>query len=89
MSPRIKTKKRDEGDEESLEVNDKIDPFGENPGWDPSWVKAFKINFLGKVRKRSGNFYFVTKFLQIVNLVVFGIFNIVFWGVALSHYYAE
>ena len=27
--------------------------------------------------------------LQVLNLVVFGIFNIVFWGVALSHYNAE
>ena len=33
-------------------ASDKIDPFGENPGWDPMWVKAYKINFLGKVRMK-------------------------------------
>ena len=52
---------------------EKIDPFRENPGWSEDWVKAHKINYLGRV----------------VNLVVFGVFNIVFWGIALSHYYSE
>ena len=43
-------KSDDDNDEEDDVIpSDKIDPFGENPGWDPSWVKAFKINFLGKV----------------------------------------
>merc|ERR1712152_14791 len=71
INPRIRVQKAEEGQENA--PSDKIDPFGENPGWDPMWVKAYKINFLGKV----------------VNLVVFGIFNIVFWGVALSHYNAD
>jgi len=78
INPRIRvdrSKNEDVNDEEGQETvpSDKIDPFGENPGWDPMWVKAYKINFLGKV----------------LNLVVFGIFNIVFWGVALSHYNAD
>ena len=38
----------EEGEEDKRSI-DKIDPFGDNPGWDPSWVKAFKINYLGKV----------------------------------------
>ena len=46
-------RKSNDDDEENQEVgSDKIDPFGENPGWDPAWVKAFKINFLGKVKKQ-------------------------------------
>ena len=69
--------------------NDAIDPFGENPGWDPSWVKAYKINFLGKVYIKSSQNSSKRKLIQVLNLIVFGIFNIVFWGVALSHYYAE
>ena len=51
INPRIKVVKSDDDNDEEDDVipSDKIDPFGENPGWDPSWVKAFKINFLGKV----------------------------------------
>ena len=53
INPRIKVVKSedDEDEDEDIVPSDKIDPFGENPGWDPSWVKAFKINFLGKVNK--------------------------------------
>merc|ERR1712154_227549 len=70
MNPRIKIK-TSEGEEKQLQP---IDPFAEeNPGWDPLWVKAYKVNFMGKV----------------INVVVFLIFNIIFWGIALSHYYAE
>lgn len=72
INPKLRlVKDRDqEGEEESGE---KIDPFGENPGWDPDWVKAHKINYLGRV----------------INLVVFLLFNMIFWGIALSHYYAS
>jgi len=75
INPRIRVRKNKDDNEEDNQdiVSNDIDPFGENPGWDPDWVKAYKINFMGKV----------------INLVVFGVFNIVFWGVALSHYYAE
>ena len=38
-----------DGEDSGKVASDKIDPFGENPGWDPMWVKAYKINFLGKV----------------------------------------
>ena len=56
INPRIKVR-RAKGEEEVLDEDgnpvddpkDKIDPFGENPGWDPSWVKAYKINYIGKV----------------------------------------
>ena len=41
----------DDEEGQATVASDKIDPFGENPGWDPMWVKAYKINFLGKVVK--------------------------------------
>jgi len=72
INPRIRIQKH-EDEEEFAERTDKIDPFGENPGWDPAWVKAYKINFLGKV----------------VNIGVFLVFMITFWGVALGHYYGD
>merc|ERR1711902_395084 len=70
INPRIRVVKTED---DNAVPSDKIDPFGENPGWDPSWVKAYKINFLGKT----------------INLGVFGVFNIVFWGIALNHYYKD
>merc|ERR1712038_2105625 len=79
INPRIRVEKSEDngecldGEDSGKVASDKIDPFGENPGWDPMWVKAFKINFLGKT----------------INLAVFGVFNIVFWGIALNHYYKE
>ena len=50
-----RSKNEDVNDEEGQETvpSDKIDPFGENPGWDPMWVKAYKINFLGKVLRKA------------------------------------
>ena len=30
---------------------DKIDPWGDNPDWDAHWVKAHKINYLGRVSR--------------------------------------
>jgi len=70
INPRIKVKSSDGTDRPV----DKIDPFAEeNPGWDPNWVKAYKVNFMGKV----------------VNVVVFLVFNIIFWSIALSHYYSD
>ena len=71
INPRRKTIRKEEDD--NVTDAEKIDPFGDNPGWSEDWVKAHKINYLGRV----------------VNLVVFGVFNIVFWGIALSHYYSE
>ena len=38
---------------DSSHSSDKIDPWGENPDWDPSWVKAHKINYLGRVKSTS------------------------------------
>ena len=57
MNPRRRVKNKeqvedDEEDEESVKASkdpDKIDPWGENPEWDPHWVKAHKINYLGRV----------------------------------------
>ena len=37
---------KQDGDEKD---HDKIDVFGENPGWQSGWVKANKINFMGQV----------------------------------------
>jgi len=77
INPRIRRKKKadDAADNEADndEASDKIDLFGENPDWEPGWVKAYKINAAG----------------QIGNLVVFLLFNIVFWSIALSHFYRE
>ena len=41
----------DEDENETFEDPDKIDPFGENPGWSECWVKAHRINYLGRVKK--------------------------------------
>jgi len=48
---------------------DKIDLFGDNPQWEEGWVKAYRINALG----------------QILNIVIFLLFNVVFWTIALRH----
>merc|ERR1712012_941430 len=71
INPRRKTIRKE--DDDNVTDAEKIDPFGDNPGWSEDWVKAHKINYLGRV----------------VNLVVFGVFSIVFWGIALSHYYSD
>ena len=39
--------------EESGEDGGHIVVFGENPGWDKGWVKAYKINVTGQVRRRE------------------------------------
>ena len=42
----------DDEDEETVKASrdpDKIDPWGDNPEWDRHWVKAHKINYLGRV----------------------------------------
>ena len=46
----------DEDENETFEDPDKIDPFGENPGWSECWVKAHRINYLGRVKKLSSVF---------------------------------
>ena len=46
---RIIRKERNEDEEENDKDDDKIDPFGDNPTWDMNWVKAHKINYLGRV----------------------------------------
>ena len=40
---------------------DKIDPWGENPDWDPSWVKAHKINYLGRVKCETLSSKYITE----------------------------
>ena len=62
INPRKRIMKRDKPDNNGDDDNadgeggepshsaDKIDPWGENPDWDPSWVKAHKINYLGRVK---------------------------------------
>merc|ERR1719391_1424814 len=41
--------------------------------WDPGYIKAYWINYMG----------------QVLNIGIFLLFNIVFWTVALSHYYSS
>jgi len=77
INPKVQRKKNTDGDGEDDgegETNDdKIDLFGDNPCWDPGWVQAYRINTAG----------------QIGNLIVFFLFNVVFWSVSLSHFYKE
>merc|ERR550517_2118735 len=70
INPRLEPKQ--DGDEED-DPHAKLSFFGDNPGWDKGWVKAYRINVLG----------------QVLNILVFAVFNIVFWTVALNHYYTE
>lgn len=49
--------------------NDNIDLFGDNPEWEPGWVRAYRINALG----------------QVINILVFLVFMLAFWSIALSH----
>lgn len=77
-NPKLKRRKKDnqetqEAPDDAEPSHDKIDIFGENPDWEPGWVLAYKINVAG----------------QIGNLVVFLLFNIVFWSIALNHYFKE
>jgi hypothetical protein len=51
----LKRKKKKEEDaanetEEQTEANhDKIDLFGDIPGWELGWVKAYRVNAAGQV----------------------------------------
>ena len=60
INPRIRRKKKadDAADNEADndEASDKIDLFGENPDWEPGWVKAYKINAAGQVTTSHGYF---------------------------------
>ena len=56
FNPRLKRKENrppilpDEQDEDGPEKDhDKIDLFGDNPDWEPGWVKAYRVNFTGQV----------------------------------------
>ena len=40
----------DDNDEDVPEKDhNKIDLFGDNPDWEPGWVKAYRVNFMGQV----------------------------------------
>jgi len=79
INPRLKRKKRkeegdaNETDDQTEADHDKIDLFGDNPGWELGWVNAYRVNAAG----------------QIGNLAIFFLFNITFWSIALSHFYQE
>ena len=62
-------KKRTAMDTEEEFDNDNIDLFGDNPEWEPGWVRAYRINALG----------------QVINILVFLVFMLAFWSIALSH----
>ena len=50
INPKRTIKRNNKVDENEDESDpDKIDPFGENPNWSDCWVKAHKINYLGRV----------------------------------------
>jgi len=73
INPRLKRKKNVDDDADDSDKSNKIDLFGDNPDWEPGWVQAYRVNAAG----------------QIGNLVIFLLFNIVFWSIALSHYFKE
>ena len=43
FNPKLRKANADEDKDE-----DKIDLFGDNPNWEPGWVKAYRINALGQ-----------------------------------------
>jgi len=69
INPRLNPEKDDDDGGESAELSF----FGDNPGWDKGWVKAYRINMMG----------------QVLNILFFVVFNIIFWVIALNHYYTE
>ena len=54
-NPKLKRKQRRPrtpvpGEEvEEEKNNDKIDLFGDNPDWEPGWVRAYRVNVAGQV----------------------------------------
>ena len=48
FNPKLRKANTDEDKDD-----DKIDLFGDNPNWEPGWVKAYRINALGQVNIRS------------------------------------
>ena len=44
FNPKLRKANTDEDKDD-----DKIDLFGDNPNWEPGWVKAYRINALGQV----------------------------------------
>ena len=61
FNPKLKRKERrpvtgpDGADAEPEKNNDKIDLFGDNPEWEPGWVKAYRVNAAGQVDKNIKN----------------------------------
>lgn len=51
INPRLNPEKDDDGGESA--------GFGDNPGWDKGWVKAYRINMMG----------------QVLNILFFVVFN--------------
>ena len=58
----------DEDENETFEDPDKIDPFGENPGWSECWVKAHRINYLGRVKKTVLSLFSIWNFFRLSTL---------------------
>ena len=48
FNPKLRKANTDEDKDD-----DKIDLFGDNPNWEPGWVKAYRINALGQVINSS------------------------------------
>ena len=56
--------KRSSAKNKEEEEADVLDVFGENPNWDPGWVKAHKINYLGQASWDN----FLILFIKNINL---------------------
>ena len=50
FNPRIRIRRADDTqNSEESDDSSQIDVFGDNPNWDPGWVKAYRINVTGQV----------------------------------------
>ena len=49
INPKFRKKPGSADEHEDFVIGDKIDVWGNNPGWDPSYVKAYRINYMGQV----------------------------------------
>ena len=50
FNPRLRVRRSDNNhDSENKDESSQIDIFGDNPDWDPGWVRAYRINVMGQV----------------------------------------
>ncbi|XP_023337222.1 uncharacterized protein LOC111708162 isoform X2 [Eurytemora carolleeae] len=85
INPRYHKKKFTDVEPDIFTVSDNINLWGRNPGWDPGFIRAYTLNYLGQVIRGQTLNYLE----QMFNIAVFLLFNLIFWGFALSHYYSQ